>query len=162
MKYDVIGDQEHLRLMLRCDLLSSNTALCSPSILDYFSRCHVLFTFLEITYLSPGLVSFWTSLLCRWGQLIKALVSGTVSLLCFELWLLLWTLNGAHWYLFLDNNCECFLGPTIQPLFSQIKQAKCTHHPHFRIRHQMDNIGQCEWVEGRQQDVPVIKSMWHI
>ncbi|KAI2649761.1 Rap1 GTPase-activating protein 1 [Labeo rohita] len=34
MKYDVIGDQEHLRLMLRCDLPSSNTAFCSPSILD--------------------------------------------------------------------------------------------------------------------------------
>uniref|UniRef100_A0A672KUK6 RAP1 GTPase activating protein n=1 Tax=Sinocyclocheilus grahami TaxID=75366 RepID=A0A672KUK6_SINGR len=47
MKYDVIGDQEHLRLMLRCDLLSSNTAFYSPSILDCFPRCHVLFTFLE-------------------------------------------------------------------------------------------------------------------
>lgn len=97
-------------------------------------------------HLSPGLVSCQTSLSCRWGQLMKGLVSGTVSLLCFEIWLLLWTLNRAHWYLFLDN-CECFLGPTIKPLFSQIKQAKCTRHPRFRIRHQMDNIGQCVWVE---------------
>lgn len=122
----------------------------SPSILDCFSRPsnHSLFSWPHVL---PNVFIVW----------MRGANEGLSIWHSFTTWTLAFTVDIKKNTL-ISIPWQQLLGPTIKPLFSQIKQAKCTRHPHFRIRHQMDNIGQCVWVEGWQQDVLVIKSMWHI